>query len=393
MERAYDVIAAGHICLDISPVIESTSHTSIAQFLSPGRLINLDGVTFSAGGPVANTGFALSKLGLSVLPMANIGADEFGVILKNVIKKEIGIDFKLDQKTRTSYSIILSIPGIDRIILHDPAGNNYFGVKAINFNLLGEAKIFHFGYPPLMRAVYQNSGEELIEIYKRAKTTGVTTSLDMSLPDTDSESGRVNWQVIMEETLPYVDVFLPSVEEALYIFDRKEYLRVKTIADNDDFVNHINMNKVCEIGERILQNGVAIAVIKCGSKGIYIKTASSERISNMGASHPRKTEAWCNKELFEETYHVSNFKSALAGGDTTIAGLLTGLVKGYDIYKSLKIACMTGALCCTTYDSISGLLPLDQIVKKIDQNNKKNKFDKLKDMFVYDPNEEVWCHK
>ena len=45
MEKAYDVIAAGHICLDISPVIESTSHTSIAQFFSPGRLINLDGVT------------------------------------------------------------------------------------------------------------------------------------------------------------------------------------------------------------------------------------------------------------------------------------------------------------------------------------------------------------
>ena len=129
-----------------------------------------------------------------------------------------------------------------------------------------------------------------------------------------------------------------------------------------------------------------------GQKGVYIKTTRKERILRLGAACPDKVDDWCDKELFEETYYVADFKSALAGGDTTIAGLLSGLLKGYDIYQSLKIACMTGALCCTTYDSVSGLLPLDQIVERTIEAT-KNKYDGLAEYYDYDSSKNAWGRK
>ena len=59
--------------------------------------------------------------------------------------------------------------------------------------------------------------ERSIKIFKRVKELGVTTSLDMSLPNASSESGKVNWGKILKELLPYVDIYIPSVEETIRI--------------------------------------------------------------------------------------------------------------------------------------------------------------------------------
>src|SRR3990172_9091313 len=59
----------------------------------------------------------------------------------------------------------------------------------MRYDLLAEARLFHFGYPPLMKRMYEARGHELREIFRRAKGTGVTTSLDMALPDPSSPAG------------------------------------------------------------------------------------------------------------------------------------------------------------------------------------------------------------
>lgn len=377
----------------MSPKFLGSDAKSVEEVFIPGRLITTDGVAFSPGGAVANTGFAVGRLGLDVLPMASIGDDEFGNILSNIVRKEIGGDMAGKENVSSSYSIILSVPGIDRIILHDPAGNNSFCADDIDYNALKEARIMHFGYPPLMRNIYLDNGFQLTDMFKRAKQTGITTSLDMSLPDLESESGKVNWQSVLESTLPYVDVFLPSVEEALFMLNRYEYGRVKTISKGDDFTKYLDMNKVCDLGSRIIEMGCAIAIIKCGSNGIYFKSTGKERFKNFGRAKPKNLESWLNRELFRETYVVKNFKSALAGGDTTIAGFLSAMLKDYDVYDSLKIACKTGALCCTTYDSISGLMPIYDIYNKTISEPERNVFDIKIDSFSLDEKNLVWVNR
>ena len=70
-----------------------------------------------------------------------------------------------------------------------------------------------------MANCYKNEGAELLQIFEIAKSAGAITSLDMALPDPTSDSGNAPWQKILEKVLPYVDIFLPSIEEAYFMLD------------------------------------------------------------------------------------------------------------------------------------------------------------------------------
>ena len=169
MKKKYDAAVAGHICLDIIPIIEPQESQDISSVFIPGRLINLNGVKMSGGGAVANTGGAMNRLGLNILPIASTGSDEFGKLLTEVVKKQSGIEIAPKEEKSTSYSVILTVENTDRIILHDPAGNSLFGIDDIDFDEVGQAELFHLGYPPLLKRMYEDGGNELAEIYLMAK--------------------------------------------------------------------------------------------------------------------------------------------------------------------------------------------------------------------------------
>jgi len=57
----YDIVAAGHICLDVCPAFEAGQAQDIGMLFRPGKIINMNGITVSAGGPVSNTGFAMAS--------------------------------------------------------------------------------------------------------------------------------------------------------------------------------------------------------------------------------------------------------------------------------------------------------------------------------------------
>ncbi len=125
---------------------------------------------------------------------------------------------------------------MDRIFLHDPGANDHFYAEDIRIDFVANSRLFHFGYPPLMRSMFENEGEELAEIFERAKETGVTTSLDLSLPDVSAASGQAPWSTILYKTLPNVDVFLPSIEEILFMLRRETYDQLRAEAGSVDIL-------------------------------------------------------------------------------------------------------------------------------------------------------------
>ena len=60
------VIAAGHICLDITPVFPGTGAEHLEDVLSPGKLVEVKEADVHTGGSVANTGLAMKILGADV---------------------------------------------------------------------------------------------------------------------------------------------------------------------------------------------------------------------------------------------------------------------------------------------------------------------------------------
>ena len=63
--------------------------------------------------------------------------------------------------------------------------------------------------------------------------------------------------------------------------------------------------------------------------------------------------------------------SGTGAGDTTIAAFLMAVLDGYSWQDTLHLAVGTGALCVGTYDALSGILPLSEVKKKIDQGWEK----------------------
>jgi sugar/nucleoside kinase (ribokinase family) len=157
-DAMYDALVAGHLCVDISPIIDTeTAHSAV--FLAPGRLSEVGEAIFSTGGAVSNTGQALFKLGMSVNLAARVGDDAIAGLIRNILGRfnpAFSAMPGVGQGEPSSYTLVIAPPGIDRTFLHCPGTNNTFGSEDIKDEALVEGRLFHFGYPPLMPTMAWN---------------------------------------------------------------------------------------------------------------------------------------------------------------------------------------------------------------------------------------------
>lgn len=368
MSDKLQAVVAGHFCFDVIPAFKKDLvKESMADIFIPGKLINMDTVSVSTGGPVSNTGIAMQILGLNVELMGKIGDDYFGDgVLKCLKERGLEKAMTVAEGEATSYSVVIVPQGFDRIFLHHTGANDTFCAEDINYDKVREAQLFHFGYPPLMKKMYENDGKELIEIFRRAKETGATTSLDMSLPDASSESGKADWDKILKNLLPYVDIYLPSVEETMYMIDRDGFDELQKKADGGDLLLALDLNKLQELGDKLLSYGAKVVVIKCGVMGYYIRTANAEALSEMGRIKPADIENWADRELHEESFYVEKVAAATGSGDSSIAGFLAVFFNGKSIEDTIRIACCVGGQNVQVFDALSNIHSWNETVAMID---------------------------
>lgn len=367
------VITAGHICIDLTPAFPDSRVAHIEDILSPGRLINVGNVDIHTGGSVANTGLALKKLGADVKLMGKIGDDDFGRSVLEILKSHDAADgMIISQDDSTSYSIVLAISGIDRIFLHHPGANDTFTADDIPDAELDEAVLFHFGYPPIMRKMYENDGDELLRVLKKAKEKGAAISLDLSAVDAGSDAGRADWTKILKRALPYVDIFVPSVEELMYMLDREAFTKLQDRADGRDVTDIIDADRdVRPLAKRCIELGAKIVLIKCGAPGMYLHTADEDRLKTIPDGLAIDIPKWSNRDIFERSYIPDRVLSGTGAGDTSIAAFLKAVLDGYDPEYALHLAAATGACAVTEYDALSGLRSFDELKNRIDSGWEK----------------------
>ncbi len=362
------VIAAGHICLDITPVFDQGKKAAnIGDLLKPGQLIHMQEADVHTGGSVANTGLAMKILGADVSLMGKIGNDAFGEMVQNILQKYgAGQEMIVVPGEATSYSVILAVPGIDRIFLHNPGANDTFSEADLSKEALKGADLFHFGSPPLMRGLYQKDGAELIKILKSAKEAGAAVSMDMAAVDPDSEAGRADWSAILKRAMPYLDFFVPSVEELCFMIDRERFASWQEKASGGDVTEYLNWEQdVRPLADRCMEWGAKVLLIKCGAPGLYYRTAGQEALDTISRKISLDTAAWSGKEGFERSYVPERVLSGTGAGDTSIAAFLTAMLEGLPLEECMHLAAATGASCVASYDALSGLQPLDTLREKI----------------------------
>lgn len=368
------VIAAGHVCLDITPMFPERRVNSLSEVLAPGKLIQMGDADVHTGGSVANTGLAMKILGADVTLMGKIGNDAFGSMVINILKNygaEKGMI--ISEGESTSYSVVLAVPGIDRIFLHNPGANHTFCASDIPEDELKETALFHFGYPPLMKSMYENEGEELLKIMQQAKAAGAATSLDMASVDPDSDAGRADWRKILERVIPSVDFFVPSVEELCYMLDRKRFQEWQERAAGRDITEILDIDKdVKPLARQCMEYGAKVLLIKCGAPGMYYCTAGISDLSSISRRAGMDPAGWAGQEGFEKSYVPDKILSGTGAGDTSIAAFLTAMLEGYPLKRALQLAAATGAACVAAYDALSGLKSFEELGNKIDAGWQKN---------------------
>lgn len=367
------VIVAGHICIDITPVFQGKSVTNVSDILKPGKLIQMGKAEVSTGGAVANTGLGMKILGADVTLMGKIGNDEFGNLILEILDKYDAIDGMIcDAFSDTSYSVVLAMPGVDRIFLHNPGANHTFCASDVSKDRLKEAVLFHFGYPPLMKNMYEDNGSELVKLFQKAKDAGCATSLDMAAVDPESDAGRADWDLILKRLLPYVDFFVPSVEELCYMLDRTRFQEWQRRAGSRDLTELLDVEKdVIPLAERCMQYGAKVLVIKCGAKGMYYKTADENQLDKIGKRVGLNIAQWAGREGFEASYIPERILSGTGAGDTSIAAFLAAMLEKESLENCMQLAAATGACCVASYDALSGLKSLDELRTKIASGWKK----------------------
>ncbi len=367
-EKATEVFVAGHICLDLVPGFDARADLDLKDIFVPGKLTHIGQSVLSSGGTVSNTGLALRQLGFATGLMAKVGDDFFGQGLMNILKDfRSGLKLIVDPESTTSYTYVIAPPGVDRVFLHHPGANDTFTGEELDYGAIAKARLFHFGYPPLMRKMYENDGNDMALMFKKVKETGVTSSLDMAYPDPESDAGKVDWKLILLNTLPHVDVFLPSVEEILFMLDRDKFFEInnRAQASGESFIELFDMADLPGLADEILEMGSAVAVIKMGHKGLYMKTASSSRLAQ-GGKALADLEGWSDQSLFAPSFFVEKILSTTGAGDSAIAGILSAILTGDSPRNALRLACGAAAQKIQVRQSFGGIDPLEILKNKLD---------------------------
>ena len=362
-----EVVVAGHICLDIIPRFTVDAGPALAAYLSPGRLSEIGPAALSTGGAVSNTGLSLHRLGVDTRLMGKTGDDLFGRTILDIVRShgpELAQGMIVVPQETSSYTVVINPPHIDRMFLHCAGANHTFGANDVRYDVLAEARLFHLGYPPLLGKLYADEGREMIELFRCVRETGVTTSLDMTMPDPAGPSGQVDWKGIMGRCMPLVDLFLPSVEEWLFMVDRPRFDELSATAAGGDLVAALQPQEIRALGKKALEMGAKIVVLKLGERGIYMRTAND--LSGMGRGSPADLPAWCGRELWSPCFIPDMLVGTTGAGDATIAGFLAALLRGAAPERALTIAAAVGACNVEAADALSGVRSWQETLARID---------------------------
>ena len=346
--KPIDVVAAGHICLDIIPTLTG-EQTRAEDLFIPGGLVDVGPATLALGGSVANTGLALHRLGAKTRFVGKVGDDLLG---KAILESLRQYDASFPQSMivavgeATSYTIVLSPPQVDRGFLHCPGANDTFVASDLDASAWRGARILHFGYPPLMRGIAADGGHGLAKVFADTQSSGVLVSLDMAMRATTPGAAPVNWRQWLRTVLPRVDVFLPSYEEIVPMLASNRSDAAAAVAD---------ANCLGKLAEELLSFGVPIVVIKLGDQGLYLRTSEhTVELSHRAAWRGFDWQAWRNRELLAPCFNVE-VVGTTGAGDCTIAGFLKAMLAGEGPEAAMRHATLVGAHCVQSADATSNI--------------------------------------
>jgi sugar/nucleoside kinase (ribokinase family) len=354
MRSSGNIIVGGHICLDIIPRLDQPLE------IRPGGLLRIGGAEISTGGAVANTGLALHRLGVPVQLMGKVGDDPFGRIVFDVLAShsaDLTRDMRVATGEQTSYSIVLSPPATDRSFLHCPGCNDTFGHDDLNYRAIADSRIFHFGYPTIMRSLYTDGGLALHRMFERVRLAGTAVSVDTAMPSESPGTATVNWMEILRRMLPTVDVFQPSLEELLVMLGHHQSPLLPS--------SELNVSALLSLAQEVIDLGCPIVVIKLGENGLLLRCGAGPQLDAACGRLGLVPSAWENVALLSPIFYVDKVAGTTGSGDCTVAGFLAAVLRGESPSEAARSACAVGACSVEAVDATSGVPAWTKVLSRL----------------------------
>lgn len=286
-----------------------------------GTLERVERIELHTGGCAANTGTALSILGVDVAIIGKVGKDTFGEYILNQFRAR-GVDVSamvIGVSGITSATMVFVHSDGERSFHHFSGGNGTLTLEEIDCENLFNSKVLHIAGAMLMPAF---DGVPCARLLREAQEAGVITTLDTAW-DT---SGR--WMEAIAPCLPYTHYFLPSLEEA------------KMLAPH--------CQTPAEMADHFLERGANVVGIKMGEKGCYFQTQEGNCF----------TVPAPNLEVVD----------TLGAGDAFVAGFLTGLVRGWELEKCARFAVTVGGCCVEALGASTGIRGFEESLERMERN-------------------------
>lgn len=289
----------------------------VSKVPEKGLLSLVDSIELFTGGNAMTASINISKLGLKSAIVGKVGEDYFGEFLKNVLlSKGVNCEaLSTDKNNQTSASVALSDADGERTFLHCTGSNSSFSIRDVNWDVIDDSKAVFVTGSFLMNTF---DGEETMEFLKKCKEKGKLTALDVCW----DSLGR--WGSLLNMAMPYIDIFMPSIDEARMLSEATEYEDICL-----DFMN----------------KGVGSVVLKVGKDGCYIKQTKEE------------------KGILIPSLKGIDVVDTTGAGDSFCSGFLTAYLKTNDFLFSAKFANAVGAESVMKKGATTGILSYDETIE------------------------------
>ena len=285
-----------------------------------GKLGIVEKIELHTGGCAGNTGAALKKLGIDVALIGKVGNDGFGdYLIKEMSQCGLNVQgIRKDSNVNTSCSLALVEDDGERRFIHCYGADGTFTEDDVDWDIIKGCKILHIAGSLLMPTF---DGIQTARVLEKARSMGITISLDTAWDP------KGKWLETIEPSLKYIDIFLPSIEEA----------RMITGLDTAE-----------EIADFFLKYGMKIVGLKMGSKGCFIKSSQNE--------------------IVELPIFNIDAVDATGAGDAFVAGFIMGVLNDWDMKRTAEFACAVGACCVQAMGAKAGIRNFDETIKFIEEH-------------------------
>jgi sugar/nucleoside kinase (ribokinase family) len=301
------VLCAGIVVADIVvPPLE--------RLPDEGELLATEDFLVQSGGCAANTAVGLARLGLQAAVCGCVGDDPFGELVRQELEAK-GVDvggLRAVPGHGTSKTVVIPVAGEDRRFIHTFGANAQMTAGDISSTKLEQAAALYVGGYLLLPTLLQ---DELAERLRLARSLATRVVLDVAVP---AGAPGVSLDSV-RALLPHVDYFVPNSDEALALTGETDPHRQ---------------------AQALLDCGAGTVVIKMGERGSYVRTDGT---------------------TLEVPAPPVDVVEPSGAGDAFAAGLLVGILEGWDLGRTMRFASVVGGSACTALGCTSGIFTRDEV--------------------------------